>query len=111
MKYAHLNRLINEDDDELCAVDVEIHVHRKGASAAVPGFTGQFQVKGDDLSVVKRTLQRHVDCLTNAEAADFIETNHKKAGGSAVKVLVRVPKIILVEVQREQAEAGSQATA
>lgn len=111
MKYDHLNRLINDDDDELCAIDVPIFVHRKGTSAAVPGYTGQFQVKGDDLSLVRKTLQRHVDALTNSDAAHFIELNHKKAAGSAVKVLVRVPKIIFVEVQREQSEAQSAAVA
>lgn len=106
MKYEYLNRLINEEDEELRAVEVEIFISRKGSSASVPGYAGQFQVPGKDLSPLRKMLQRYVDSMTNAEAADFIETNHKKSQRSEVKVIVRVPKIILVEVQREQAKQG-----
>lgn len=107
MTYTHLDSLIEDDEDVLSAADATLYVdlRQTGSTyeATVAGYHDVFRLSSTgDVHLLRRMLQTIVDRLSNSRVASLLDFNHKKAKESAVKVIVRIPRVILLEVQRGQ---------
>lgn len=106
MKYAHLDRLRDDDEDLLRATSITIHVRvwrgGGGYEASVPGYSGIIGFKSvDDVEPLRRTLQRHLDNLTNSAAAEFLETATRlmmNPLAEKVSITLRAPGAVVSEV-------------
>lgn len=107
MKYAHLDRLRDDEEELLRATSVTIHVRvwpgGGGYEASVPGYSGLIGFRTlEDLEPLRRTLQRHLDGLTNSAAALFLhETCRIPEKGARVGVLLRAPSIVVLEALKD----------
>lgn len=107
MKYAHLDSLpsVDDDDDELTPCEVLIYIQTRDVAgfseASIAGYPGMFLLNRPDAMLnLGKLMQRHVDSLSNSATALFLEQNHLTQTKAQFQVRVRVPKIIITEVQR-----------
>lgn len=106
MKYAHLDRLRDDDDEDLLrANSVSVHVRvwtgGGGYEASLPGFPGIIVFRTlEDTEPLRRTLQRHLDGLANSAAATFLEGVVRKDPRKSdyVMITLRAPGVIVSEV-------------
>lgn len=108
MKYAHLDHITDDmDDEDLHPTVTDVHVHLRvvagGKEANIPGCPDLFFLRQDsDLERVRKRIQAHIDNLSNSDAARFLAHNRKRMNKDSVRMTVRVPKAILNEVMNEQ---------